>query len=346
MRVTTILDDVRANIPANSYWGLIGFHPMYTGNLDGELPNELTLLWPESRQIPTDWESSLGTRITTLLRSSGVLVLTSERISYPAHISDLQEKYRDMLYRLQLSLRLEGVSSHDMDVILTGTSTLGNVEIRTMEITPKLYPYPNNISPNNISRPLNNASLHGAWEVCKRMGDVLNPDTHERFKRTWATLARALREDGGWEALHQFVRVLEGISAPKERQQGARGFSERLQCLIPGTQTRLERLYNLRNQVEHLSEFDSLPEVWKPEKISFDEAQRRSSEEIKWVEVVACQLIIRLVMRKDFKTRFASIGGFRNFMHPAVCASLWNDYFTVEEVLTQWETEYTNRYND
>ena len=335
----TLLQEISALNSANSYWGLIGLCPSFMGPATAPLPEGVTLLVPSQRELPEEWKIVSRTDYEQSIEESMILLMISEPISFPLSISEVQSRTRSKLLYLHVALRICGVDYQSRGVVLTGQVISGQIDMRSIEYLPDLYPYS-----GDVPRPYSSLALAEAWTLAERVELIMSGDRYERLKRTWSALVRAFRDDDGWEALHQFVRVLEGVSAPPETGQGSKKFAERLDHIIPGSQDRLKRLYNLRSMVEHMAEFDGLPKFWKPEDITEDEAFRRASSDINWVEIVACQVMKSVLTHRDLEKRFRNISDFRNFMTPNVCRSLWKDEINVEAVLAKWEREYDNVY--
>ena len=134
------------------------------------------------------------------------------------------------------------------------------------------------------------------------------------------------------------MRVLEGLTAAP-RLQPRSAFAKRLQCFLPHSEEILLRLYDLRSHVKHMNDFSALPEIWKGEDLTIDEAIDKAQDLMSWVEVASCQLMIGFLQHRDLKRRFDLTGDLRNFSEPNIAAKLWKYPVDPEHLWATWRQE-------
>lgn len=213
-------------------------------------------IWAARRfgaELERHWPVWLGTLTIDQLKKAGLALYVTACSSQPEILDDENEFLKLRIERVYQALLIQVVPDFSKGFSVTGANVNGEVQIRQFG---SLRPA---IRSSSLRRRVTLADVRGAVTLAPRLQFLQEQGGVDR----WARLRRSIRvlffgteiENSAGDKLHQFVRVLEGLTLPREGQSTA-DFAHRCQTFarVRTNSKTLRQLYELRNHVEHMHE--------------------------------------------------------------------------------------------
>ncbi len=241
------------------------------------------------------WETLVGTiRFEEIKNANLVLGRVSSSRSYAIEKED--ELLGEKMAHLYSLLQLSGVIEHQAANLVTGSLDSGTAYIRQMASIEKYQP-----TKGYIRAAVTIGRLQQATRFLSVLNALRASSDYQRFLRGLGILFDGLRQQGGQERLHQFVRALEALTLPSTGKT-KKDFCHRCQTFANANAEALailDQAFDMRSDAEHVHEWDRSLRCVTPEKPE-DVALWRTRQ----MERLACFAFSRLLADDGLRQHF------------------------------------------
>jgi len=248
-------------------------------------------------ELASHWKEWLGTiRNRELLEADLLLIVTGPTDRPEVLDRDNQELLRrvDALYWGLLAATPLLISGQGMRV--TGANVGGTIEVRSASNFNMTF-HMRGLCLGNVTADV----MARAAKLAVNLVDLLAMPGVRRLKMAVSTFLKAFWESDNSEAIHQFVRAVDGVTRAWNKDQ----FRDRCATFVEDTASPgCRELYIMRSNAEHFREPDAMLPPLSPPK-AYMRSWRRPAE----AQVLARYCMSRLVERKELWPALADAKG-------------------------------------
>lgn len=243
------------------------------------------------------WNEWIGSIRMKRLQKANLVLLVEEASDNPGVLDAVHQHLGRDLSRLFYMVHLRsGIECRSAD-LLCGSSEQGAPSIRQIGQLATFYQSKGYRRMLITEEWLEDAvALRGGLSEAERVGCT-------RVIRGLNTLFRGLKEEGGQDRLHQFVRSLEALILP-DIGETKKQFMHRCQTFArAGNDTRslLKETFDMRSNTEHLHSWDEAVRNYQPDQRE-DVCWRRTRQ----IEHLACDAYSRVLRHPELRNHFRS----------------------------------------